>query len=233
MFCIACGANNVEAARFCSQCGAALNGQSLQLNYAATTSSNDAPGAKQEVGQVRPWVRFWARMFDIYLWSILAGFCIGAMGDLVPDTLTKMPDMSFGLLILAVWIFVEALFISAFGWTPGKLLFKTTVGTSAGGMLTYVAALERSTAVWWSGLAMGMPLISLATLIHSKNTLKKEGITKWDKSGDFVVTHKQVSGGRILFAIVFFGITVPALLILRETLNKSATIGRPNERRPP
>jgi hypothetical protein len=198
-----------------------VSSQSLQLNYAATTPSHDAAATKQEVNQVRPWVRYWARVFDIYLWSILAGFCVGAMSDFLPDSLTRMPDIGFGLLFLAVWIFVEALFISSFGWTPGKLLFKTAVETSDGELLSYDAALRRSTRVWWRGLAMGLPLISLATLLRSKSRLEKEGVASWDKDGDFVVMHDKVNGLSVLFVIAFFGVVAPALFVLRIQNNEA------------
>lgn len=209
MFCTACGASSAEGSRFCGQCGAAINGQALQLKY----PSEPLP-LQLGVNQIRPWVRFWARAFDMYIWSIVAGLFAVAVQFAFTGVFTAPDEIGFGIAALFVWIFVEALFLSSYGWTPGKWLLRTSVRTQTGALLSYDAAMSRSFAVWWRGLAAGFPLVNLGTMAYSKAKLTRDGVATWDRDGGFVVKHEPISGFRVAFALIFFAVVPPSLVVL-------------------
>jgi len=152
----------------------------------------------REVPQIRPWVRYWARMVDLSL----AGFVFGAGFLIAVPAAVAMPDVLFGMLLMFVWVFVEALLLSSWGTTPGKWLLATRVRDSAGRVLTFSEGLKRSFSVWLRGLGLGIPLVALVTLIVAHGKLKKDGVTTWDRKGGFVVSHRKIGALRIIIVIL-------------------------------
>ena len=164
----------------------------------------DVPG-HLDVPQVRPWVRYWARMVDI----CLAGFVLGAGLLIAVPAAEAMPDALFGMLLMFVWVFVEAVLLSSWGTTPGKWLLATRVRDSAGRVLTFSEALTRSLSVWVKGLGLGIPVVALVTLIIAHGKLKRDGVTTWDRKGGFVVSHRKIGVLRtIIVILVLFGFFV-------------------------
>ena len=204
MFCTQCGTATAGDAKFCGNCGAPAQDRSNlgAPSLISTTAPSLAPIQEASVAQVRPWVRYWARMFDIYLACIVAGLTIGILN---PDAFNeKSSDQLFGLVVIFAWVFIEALFLSTAGNTPGKWLFKTRIVPPSGAKLDYSAALSRSFKVWWRGLGIGFPLASLITLIVAHGNLTKNGTTSWDRDDGFAVVHERIGPLRVLVAIVFF-----------------------------
>ena len=140
------------------------------------------------VPQTRPWVRYFARTIDVFLFSLLAGFMIGVFAP----SILEVPTAFLNLGILFVWIFQEAILMANCGTTPGKWLFRIKVRNSKGQKLTFSEALNRSFGVWLKGMGAGVPLISLLALLSSRSKLKRDGITAWDEEGGFVVTHGTI-----------------------------------------
>ncbi|MEN6315964.1 MAG: RDD family protein, partial [Clostridiaceae bacterium] len=109
-----------------------------------------------EYVEVRPWTRFWARILDYIVFVSLIFF--------ISKTLLKLElneGYSFLLYLTAVfiWVFVEAVFLSAFGATPGKWLFNITLRDNNGKKLRLIPALSRSMSVWFYGMGTGIPLL--------------------------------------------------------------------------
>jgi hypothetical protein len=154
------------------------------------------------IPQVRPWVRYWARMFDISLFIIPAGFSIGYFA---PNAFSESGSEQFlGIFILFIWAFIEASLLSTFGTTPGKLLFRIRFILTSGSKFSYSQALNRSLKVWWRGLGTGFPLISLFTLIIAHNRLINNQRTSWDREGGFIINHEKIGVVRVLVAIAYF-----------------------------
>jgi uncharacterized RDD family membrane protein YckC len=155
-----------------------------------------------EVAQVRPWVRYWARMFDIYVFSIIVGIVLAM---LAPRFLSQgSNEYLLGMVIVFLWVFVEALLISAFGTTPGKWLLKVKIGQTLGEPINFSQALNRSLKVWWRGLGTGFPFATLITLAIQHGRLKNNGITSWDREGDFVIAHEKIGVVRVCATVIFF-----------------------------
>lgn len=204
MFCTQCGKATAGDAIFCGHCGSPLG---VTVQPAQTTSAvvSEAPPTLAKaipVAQVRPWVRYWARMFDIYLVAIVGGIAIGIFN---PDALNKPgSDQLVGLIVVFGWVFLESLLLSTTGTTPGKWLFKTRLIPPSGEKPNYSTALSRSFKVWWRGLGIGFPLVSLITLLVAHGKLTKNGITTWDKDDGFTVVHDRIGPLRVIVAVAFF-----------------------------
>lgn len=166
----------------------------------------------RSLSQVRPWIRYWARMFDLCFFGFLMGI---ALVFIHPRFVFRINFNIIGIVELFLWIFVETTLLTLWGNTPGKKLFKIKVRKSTGGQFNYFGILSRSFNVWIRGLALGIPLASLITLILSYNKLKNEGITSWDRDGGFVVEHGKIGALRgtigILLFVVFFSLMAVGL----------------------
>ena len=213
MFCTQCGKTTADGAKFCGHCGAPLTptAQPLQTSQAVASIAPPIPAqATPAVAQVRPWVRYWARMFDIYLAGIVGGIAGGiAVGIFNPDAFSdkgsdQLFELVFGLVVVFVWVFIESLFLSSTGTTPGKWLFKTRLIPPSGDKPDYSTALSRSFKVWWRGLGIGFPLASLITLIVAHGNLTKNGTTTWDRDDGFTVVHERIGPLRVIVAVTLF-----------------------------
>ena len=144
----------------------------------------------------RPWVRFWARMLDYSLFALLL--------VMIPSLFFVAGSLFFILVVLFIWIFIESILLSTWGTTPGKWFFKITIRTQEGNKLPFSFALRRSLSVWWLGLAAGIPIICLITLIIAAVKLSQTGKTSWDKRGDYSISHGDIAPIRTIIAILYF-----------------------------
>ena len=177
-----------------------LDTEKLDINLSflddGTTNNSSTKQEKTQVGSknIRPWVRYFARTIDVFLFSILFAVVLTLAGTAISD----MPDILFVLLNLFVWIFFEAILLSTIGTTPGKWLLKTRIKDNDGNKLSFLKAIRRCIAVWLYGLGMGIPLITLLASISGHSDLTKRGITSWDKKGGFIISHGNIGFFRAL-----------------------------------
>ena len=195
MFCSKCGEPAVQDAKFCSKCGVSLLPSTAQPEPKPIAEIIPAPS------QVRPWVRYWARMFDVYSFSLVGGVILAVVA---PQFLEKQNDYALGMMLVFAWVFVEALLLSSFQTTPGKWLFKTKIALTSGSPINFSQALARSFKVWWRGFGTGFPIATMITMIIADGRLTRNGITSWDKDDGFYVEHETIGVPRVLVAIAFF-----------------------------
>lgn len=226
MYCVACGQELPETARFCPECGARAHvpealvepapGRAAepvrlkrhQAGDEGARETNAEPVVDQgdplpeNVPRTRPWVRYWARLFDIVLFAFPAGFVLGVIA---PELfLEPGGEWTLGLMVLLAWAFAEAAFLSAFGTTPGKWWFRIHLVPASGRRFSFGAALSRSLKVWFRGLGMGLPLVTIGALILAWYRLRGNGITSWDREEGVRVEHGTVGALRAAVAIAFF-----------------------------
>src|SRR5690348_2721117 len=97
----------------------------------------------EKCGRIRPWVRYWARFIDIYLWFMLVNFIIeiSHLSINIPNIIVAIAvGLSVVLVIFMLWALIEAILLSKWGYTPGKWLLKATVTDKNGGRLTFEKA---------------------------------------------------------------------------------------------
>lgn len=147
----------------------------------------------------RPWIRFWARMIDYSLFSLVIGFIIGFY-----NIEFGLLESNLGMLNIFLWVFIETVLVATWGTTPGKWMLKTFIRDKNHHRLTFSDALNRSFSVWWIGMAAGLPIISLITMIVAAVKLSNTGITSWDRRSEFRIFHNKVGSVRTLIVILYF-----------------------------
>lgn len=218
MFCMHCGTKIVKNAKFCASCGASLQAAASFDTVMPTPSIAQpaTPTSDAIVAQVRPWVRYWARMFDNSLAGIVLAF---AYLVAIPGILN---EPIFSILIvpsqLLIWAVLESLLLATTGTTPGKWLFKTRVVPGSGTRLDYATALSRSLKVWWRGLGAGFNIIYLITMVIAYRHLTREGITTWDRDHGLQIVHERIGPVRIVASIFFFVSVLLVVLLLGATI---------------
>jgi len=154
-----------------------------------------------EENHKRPWRRFWARMIDNISFMLITSVIIAIIYPSVLDHSTLL-----FLFLLFIWTFIEAVLLSTWGTTPGKWLLKITIRDLNGVKLTLINALKRSLIIWASGLGAGIGIFPFFTLVYQYNYISKNGRTRWDTSGKYMVTYTKIGLVRILVAIsIIFG----------------------------
>ncbi len=183
-----------------------------------------------------PWRRYFARMFDSFLIGVILwvaiGFAIGvanpslAQSAFGNESALHNPFVS-SMFTLALVIPFTAALVGFTGTTIGKWIFGVRVTHTDGSPIGYKAAIQREVSVWLSGLALGVPLISLATLITSYQVLKKKGATSWDEGKPWVVTHRPFGGIQLMLSIGgvvlwFIGMAVMVDSVKKYNLDNAA-----------
>ncbi len=166
----------------------------------ASLSSESTTKISSPCPQVRPWVRYWARMLDVFAFSLLGGFIIG----LVFPAAVEIPDALFGIILMFIYNFVEPAMFAAWGTTPGKALLRITLRNNDGSKLSYADALNRVFKVWIRGEGLGIPLVALFTQVNAYNKLTKNGITSWDQDASISVKHQTIGAWRVIACITIF-----------------------------
>jgi len=209
MFCIQCGKSIAQDARFCAYCGASQDavemGKSGSAEDVASSFELVSQDKVQDSVNVRPWIRFLARTFDMFVAFALS---LAAFIFLFPEALEGpfFEDGSplFTVAVFFGWVFVESILLSTVGTTPGKWLFNIFLIPPYGKVPDLSKSLSRSFMVWWRGLGNGFPIVSLVTQIVAYFKLKKHGQTSWDRDSGFSVVHARIGPLRIFLLVIFF-----------------------------
>lgn len=167
------------------------------------------------ISGVRPWIRYWARAIDMLLWTFF--IWIIELAFIPYQTILWINSLAWGMvstfIAFFLWSFLEALFLSRWGFTPGKWILCTEVTDVSGYKLTYKAAFKRVWNVFVYGEAFQVPILSVITNILCFNRLKEQGKTKWDQEGSIRVMHRRIGPAKILLAVLILS-GVPCLMYL-------------------
>jgi hypothetical protein len=155
--------------------------------------------------QIRPWVRYFARMTDFYLFNVIFIIVVAFFLPNMFESLFEIGLLATAL-ILAIWTFFEAFMLSMWGTTPGKWLLSTSVLDVRNNKLSYSKALSRSWQVYIKGLGLGIVPFNIVAMIIAYHTLtrNKLGRTTWDLDGGYRVRHKKLRSMRVAFLVLFW-----------------------------
>ena len=133
------------------------------------------------------WQRYWARSFDLGFSAILAAVMLAALFPAwwEPDGWVGRDTSGYagGLVFIFVGLFIDAAIYSIFGVTPGKWISGIRVLHIENRRLQFVEYIKRNLKVWLFGLAAGLPLISLFTLMNAKSDADDMAKgASWDRS---------------------------------------------------
>lgn len=188
---------------------------SVAPSVASSAASSAAIDTTRELAS--PWRRYWARSLDIFVGTLLAATLIGALW---PGLLSQMTTVAgqkgiILLILLPVAFAVDALICWALGNTPGKAIAGIKVLQNGGRRrLSPAAYLGRNFAVYIFGFALGLPLVSLFTLIHGYRRAAAGDLSTWDRFFDSRVYALSDGGLRTWIAAGTYVLGVAALFAL-------------------
>lgn len=166
-----------------------------------------------------PWRRFFARVFDNTLYAGLVVLVVFAVAG---PALMKLPEQSppffivllLGLAaVLPVSVLLNAVFISLFGMTPGKLIFGIRVREPDERKLTFRRSIMRELLVWMGGYGFGIPVVSLFALVISFGYIETHHAAWWDRKENIEVSYRESGPVQlVLWFIVILVIIVRAQL---------------------
>lgn len=164
-----------------------------------------------------PWRRYWARALDTAVMGgitwVLIGFVLAIVAPepserffaFMEQPLGRLVDM---LLTIVVAMPGNALLLGLSGGTLGKWLFGIRITRPDGRPIGVFTALWRELRVWVQGLGLGVPLLSLVTMICGHVWLSKDGHTPWDPPRKRLATHRRVGVWQVLLMIIGLALLV-------------------------
>ena len=186
------------------------------------------PAPTADAARARPFIRFWARMFDYTAVSVL----IFQLSDVAvpqalpgesltevfsrymaemqkPEALIFARTLFFALI---GWHFIEAVLIHLFGTTPGKAIFGVKVKTEDGDPVPMKTSLGRSFYVYVMGVGFYQFPLILIGMIFSYFRIQSTGNCLWDQHLKIRVENPPLGALRIGLAFCAFF----ALLLLQS-----------------
>jgi len=196
-------------------------GNSNAAGAAATTI--DA-GAVMVATNVRPFVRFWARMFDYTLVSMIVFW----LSDIeIPQPIDGEPVSDFFARYVAEmqtpealvlfrtqffamigWHFLEGILLHVFGTTPGKALFGVKVRQLDGSRLQPLKSVGRSFYIYLLGVGFYQVPFILIGMVFSFFRLMSTGDCLWDQHLGTKVEYEKLGGIRTAMAIGAFFVLI-------------------------
>lgn len=210
-----------ENAFFCSICGYSINGENLSkpsntkaYDNITDITSKVSYNKDDESYETQPhhWIRTWARLFDIYIFSyvivitiLLPTLLFFSSTQKLVTLFEKMPISVSGFFIIWAAFALESICLSVFQTTPGKKLLNIKLTPLNSNKFTTKLAFARSFKVLKQGLWFGLPGFYLIPIYINLMKLNKEGSMPWDRELNIMVLHKKVSIFKWLIYVVVMG----------------------------
>jgi uncharacterized RDD family membrane protein YckC len=164
--------------------------------------------------------RFWARWFDLSLYSGVWWLAMWAAGQNIEAALRNPWVMFFQYV---PWFVLEALLLQHHATTPGKWLLGLRVVNLDATRLDLAAATRRSMRVLFTGIGFGWGLLAIFCQAMSYFVAKRLGSPLWDHSGGHRVEAAPVPPLRVAtFAMLFFGAIHLQLIVISPYLLEEA-----------
>lgn len=139
-----------------------------------------------------PWTRYFARVLDVTVIIMALSFCLGYLTSEYAPHIYYSPVIQnqylLFFLLLPFALLLNAVIVTVAGNSLGKALFgikavPLEVGRST---LTFKENILRELGVWCKGLALGIPLLSVVTMVIAFGKVRKKLPTSYD-AGQFTV----------------------------------------------
>ena len=162
------------------------------------------------------WSRYFARILDLVLEIFVVGAAMAAL-EVDPFANVRpagLADFLSGLVVTPLALAIDAVVLALFGTTPGKALFGIRVRGFEGRKLSFGQAILRNLGMWFFGLGLGIPIVTVVTLIVSARKLWARDQVVWDDLGGFDVTQDGVGNLRIAIGILVSASLLSAAMVL-------------------
>jgi hypothetical protein len=171
-----------------------------------------APDRDAAAGRSRQaWSRFFARSMDIFIANGIIAIVMQV------DLVNGQTSLLFPILTLLGLIPIEAFFLSRWGMTPGKWMFRVRVVHQENRLLTFQEAMTRTFRVVLSGMGLGLPLLMQLFQVLAYKELVDVGNTPWDRLYHCHVQHAPMRSQHKVVAIATALLLVLVLSALAET----------------
>jgi len=124
--------------------------------------------------------RFWARWFDLYLFSGVWWMVMWATGRDIGGILQNPWIILFHYV---PWFALEAVLLHRFGRTPGKWLLGIRVINDKGTLLNLAESTRRAARVLFLGIGFGWGYLALICQVMAFFTTRRIGRPLWDHAG--------------------------------------------------
>lgn len=166
--------------------------------YPENGRSPETTAPPQETFYIR---RFWARWFDLSLFSGLWWLGMWAARQDIEATLLNQWIL---FLQYVPWFALEALLIHKFATTPGKWLLGLRVKNKDDSNLELGESTRRCLRVMFTGVGFGWSILAVFCQALSLFTAKRLGSTLWDYTGGHQVTASPLNPFRLIALIFLF-----------------------------
>lgn len=133
-----------------------------------------------------PWRRYFARTFDIFIYSVLwSAFLAFALHV----NLTSRSSGGYLLdvfITFAMMLVLEPLWLCLFGATPGKAIFGLRIEDADGRRLSYEKGFARTWGVIGRGFGYNIPIYNIVRLWKSYRLCSENEIQPWDESITYI-----------------------------------------------
>lgn len=185
-----------------------------------------AAPAKRAAPVVRPagvWIRFFARLFDLWWSTLLATGLFLLAARTAPGAFAGWLDKPGGLVAVTVLMLPAALLLDAVvhgacGNTPGKALLGVQVLAGAR-RLGFARYLGRNLNLWSSGLCFGIPFLSMLSMYYQSRRVRQSRPASYDTVGNQVM-QRRPGAFKLLAFVLLFGV----LLLVHLMLNMVADL---------
>ncbi len=171
-----------------------------------------------------PWRRYFARLLDLMTFGALGFMVLGFMlyavvlsfaDNFFNQIIYEQPALD-SILSVLISIPISAIVLGFTGTTIGKWFFGIRVTDNEGRPLGFKKAWEREGMVWFRGLGLGIPIVSLFTVYSGYKNLMMEGQTTWDRDLSIKTSYKPNTILQIVMGLVGFLIFCVILGILQS-----------------
>ncbi len=147
------------------------------------------------------WRRYFARSIDLLIYEGIVTFIQYKCG-MSTETINSM--IFSLLLIMAMMLFIEPVFLSLFKTTPGKWLFRLRIEHNGNRPLTYIEGFKRTFILLVKGVGFGIPVIDLWREYDSFLKVSDGRSLSWEENTDSYTRPLTISGYRILFVFMVY-----------------------------
>jgi len=145
----------------------------------------------------KPWRRFFARNFDLYLEIMLLGivaqFTLGKYSSWYVNLMNQPNnDYVVAIIFIPFALLLDAVICNIFGNSLGKYLLGVNV-RKVKGEITLQDWISRAGGVWFNGYALGFPLFNIYTFLKQKGRLESGKQAIYDERGGFQVFAKELT----------------------------------------
>lgn len=178
------------------------------------------------------WKRYFARMFDVWLETMVVGLCVFFVAfqfEYFPQWVQEpSSELILGPLFMLLILILDTLIYAKFGNTPGKALLGIKVKTIENMPLSRQQYFRRNNAVYIFGFALGLPIFNLFSMAYQHGRLGKKKATNYDENLKFkVIASKKMSIAILIFALA--GLLTFFASTMLSSMNNTLVSGNKSE----